>query len=104
MLLPKWPASNDWARPPAAQSRPQLGVEACAGPFQVAKTRAKDTPPDDNDEVTGSEKTSPYSEHTSRQFLVYAWKYRDLLNAECWGLQALGTWNALPCRAVTAVD
>ena len=29
-------ASNDWARPPAAQSRPQLGVEACAGPFQVA--------------------------------------------------------------------
>ena len=32
-------ASNDWARPPAAQSRPHLGVEACAGPFQVAKTR-----------------------------------------------------------------
>jgi len=27
------------SRPPAAQSRPQLGVEACAGPFQVAKTR-----------------------------------------------------------------
>ena len=32
-------ASNDWARPPAAQSRPQLGVEACAGTFQVASTR-----------------------------------------------------------------
>ena len=32
-------ASNDWPRPPAAQSRPQLGVEAFAGPFQVAKTR-----------------------------------------------------------------
>jgi len=32
-------ASNDWTRPPAAQSRPQLGVEACTGPFQAAKTR-----------------------------------------------------------------
>jgi len=47
MVVLRWPpvesrlqqeemASNDWARPPAAQSRPQLGVEACTGPFQVA--------------------------------------------------------------------
>ena len=33
-------ASNNWAQPPAAQSLPQLGMEACTGLFQVATTRA----------------------------------------------------------------
>ena len=52
--------------PPAAQSRPQLGVEACAGPFQVAKTRgdgyvlprSHHAPDDDDDDVNERDRPS----------------------------------------------